>query len=157
MPRRGMIVEKNTRYDPTYNNILVNMLAYHIMKNGKKSLAFKILYRVFLNIKKKTENNPLYVLRQAIQKVTPDITIRVIYKGGSNKRIPFEIGSTQGKMLAIKWILDASKKRTGQNMVLRLSNELIDAAKSSGYAMRKKEEIHKMVEANRVYIRPEKY
>nr|YP_009121256.1 ribosomal protein S7 [Epipogium roseum]AII40866.1 ribosomal protein S7 [Epipogium roseum] len=153
MPRRGMIVEKNSRYDPIYKNKFVNMLVCNIMKNGKKSLAYKILYRVFLNIKEKTENNPLYVLRQAIRKVTPDITIRVIHTVGLNKRIPFEIGYIQGQKLAIRWILDASKKRTGKNMALLLSDELIDAAKSNGYAIRKKEEIKKMVEANRVYIR----
>nr|AII78957.1 ribosomal protein S7 [Epipogium roseum] len=153
MSRRGRIGEKKTKYDPIFKNQLITRLAYHIMKNGKKSLAFKILYRVFLNIKKKTEKNPLYVLRQAIQKITPDITVKIIRIGGFNKRIPLEVGYTQGQMLAIRWLLDASNKRTGKTMALRLSDELIDAAKNIGYAIRNKEDIYEMVEENRVYIR----
>ncbi|ESW34120.1 hypothetical protein PHAVU_001G126100, partial [Phaseolus vulgaris] len=107
-----------------------------ILKHGKKSLAYQILYRAMKNIQQKTETNPLSILRQAIRGVTPD-------------SIPVEIGSAQGKALAIRWLLGASQKRQGRNMAFKLSSELVDAAKGSGDAIRKKEETHRMAEANR--------
>ncbi|KAL0315467.1 UNVERIFIED_CONTAM: 30S ribosomal protein S7, chloroplastic [Sesamum radiatum] len=99
----------------------------------------------------KTETNPLSVLRQAIRGVTPDIAVKARRVGGSTHQVPIEIGSTQGKALAIRWLLAASRKRPGRNMAFKLSSELVDAAKGSGDAIRKKEETHKMAEANRAF------
>ncbi|KAJ6215308.1 hypothetical protein RDWZM_010626, partial [Blomia tropicalis] len=102
-------------------------------------------------IQQKTETNPLSVLRQAIRGVTPDIAVKARRVGGSTHQVPIEIGSTQGKALAIRWLLAASRKRPGRNMAFKLSSELVDAAKGSGDAIRKKEETHKMAEANRAF------
>ncbi|GMN69223.1 hypothetical protein TIFTF001_038269 [Ficus carica] len=102
-------------------------------------------------IQQKTETNPLSVLRQAIRGVTPDIAVKARRVGGSTHQVPIEIGSTQGKALAIRWLLGASRKRPGRNMVFKLSSELVDAAKGSGDAIRKKEETHRMAEANRAF------
>ena len=99
----------------------------------------------------KTETNPLSVLRQAIRGVTPDIAVKARRVGGSTHQVPIEIGSTQGKALAIRWLLGASRKRPGRNMAFKLSSELVDAAKGSGDAIRKKEETHRMAEANRAF------
>ncbi|KAL5560736.1 hypothetical protein UlMin_036947 [Ulmus minor] len=123
MSRRGTAEEKTAKSDPIYRNRLVNMLVNRILKHGKKSL---------------TEKNPLSVLRQAIRGVTPDIAVKARRVGGSTHQIPIEIGSTQGKALAIRWLLGASRKRPGRNMVFKLSFELVDAAKGSGDAIRKK-------------------
>nr|ANQ38709.1 ribosomal protein S7 [Cynomorium coccineum]ANQ38710.1 ribosomal protein S7 [Cynomorium coccineum]ANS54306.1 small ribosomal protein 7 [Cynomorium coccineum] len=147
MPRR--LKKKN---DPIYRNRLVNLLINHIMKHGKKSLAYKILYLVMKNIKKNTEKDPLSVLYGAIHKVTPNIAVKARRVGGSTHQIPIEIRSTQGGTLAIRWLLGASRKRSGKkNLALNLSSEFLDASKGNGYAIRKKEEIHKIAEGNRAF------
>nr|YP_010932013.1 ribosomal protein S7 [Pleurozia gigantea]WKR35035.1 ribosomal protein S7 [Pleurozia gigantea] len=151
MSRKSLTEKKSVKPDPIYRNRLINMLVNRILKNGKKSLAYRILYKAIENIKRRTKKNPLFVLRQAISKVTPDVTVKARRIGGSTYQVPLEIGSTQGKALAIRWLLGASRKRSGQNMALKLSYELIDAAKENGIAVRKREEIHKMAEANRAF------
>nr|YP_009432602.1 ribosomal protein S7 [Cordyline indivisa]YP_009432615.1 ribosomal protein S7 [Cordyline indivisa]AEX94166.1 ribosomal protein S7 [Cordyline australis]ATB18807.1 ribosomal protein S7 [Cordyline indivisa]ATB18856.1 ribosomal protein S7 [Cordyline indivisa] len=151
MSRRGTAEEKTAKSDPIFRNRLVNMLVNRILKHGKKSLAYQILYRSVKKIQQKKETNPLFVLRQAIRRVTPDIAVKARRASGSTKRVPIEIGSTQGKALAIRWLLGASRKRSGRNMAFKLSSEFIDAAKGSGGAIRKKEETHKMAEANRAF------
>ncbi|XP_052880861.1 30S ribosomal protein S7, chloroplastic-like [Gossypium arboreum] len=108
-------------------------------------------YEVKISYSTKTETNPLSVLRQAIRGVTPDIAVKARRVGGSTHQVPIEIGSTQGKALAIRWLLGASRKRPGRNMAFKLSSELVDAAKGSGDAIRKKEETHRMAEANRAF------
>ncbi|KAL0906111.1 hypothetical protein M5K25_024577 [Dendrobium thyrsiflorum] len=131
--------EKTAKSDPIYRNRLVNMLVNRILKHGKKSLAYQIIYRTVKKIQQKIETNPQSVLRQAIRGVTLDIAVKARRVGGSTHQVPIEIGSTQGKALAIRWLLGASRKRPGQNMAFRFSSELVDAAKSSGDAIRKKE------------------
>ena len=148
MSRRGTVEEKTAKSDPIYRNRLVNMLVNRILKHGKKSLAYQIIYRAVKKIQQKTETNPLSVLRQAIRGVTPDIAVKARRVGGSTHQVPIEIGSTQGKALAIRW---AARKRPGRNMAFKLSSELVDAAKGSGDAIRKKEETHRMAEANRAF------
>nr|YP_010266435.1 ribosomal protein S7 [Xylosma congesta]QGU83857.1 ribosomal protein S7 [Xylosma congesta]QGU83870.1 ribosomal protein S7 [Xylosma congesta]QXJ41505.1 ribosomal protein S7 [Xylosma congesta]QXJ41519.1 ribosomal protein S7 [Xylosma congesta]UIE10237.1 ribosomal protein S7 [Xylosma congesta] len=105
MSRRGTAEEKTAKSDPIYRNRLVNMLVNRILKHGKKSLAYQILYRAMKKIQQKTETNPLSVLRQAIRGVTPDIAVKARRVGGSTHQVPIEIGSTQGKALAIRWLL----------------------------------------------------
>lgn len=151
MSRRSIAEKKTGKSDPIYRNRLVNMMVNRILKHGKKSLAYKILYKAMKNIKQKTKKNPLSVLRQAIRRVTPNVTVKARRVGGSTYQVPIEIKSTQGKALAIRWLLGASRKRSGRNMSFKLSYELIDAARDNGDAIRKKEETHKMAEANRAF------
>nr|ATU07253.1 ribosomal protein S7 [Monotropastrum sciaphilum] len=151
MRRRGTAKKKAEKWDPFYHNKLVNMLVNRIMKHGKKSLAYKILYQAMKQIQQKTETNPLSVLRQAIRGVTPDIAVKARRVGGSTRQVPVEIGSIQGKVIAIRWLLMASRRRTGRSMALKLSYELIDAAKGKGGAIRKKEETHKIAESSRAF------
>nr|AIJ28321.1 ribosomal protein S7 [Trifolium semipilosum] len=151
MSRRGTPEKKTAKSDPIYRNRLVNMLVKRIMKHGKKSLAYQILYRALKRIQQKKKTNPLIVLRQAIRRVTPNIAVKARRKSGSTRQVPVEIGSTQGKALAIRWLLGASRKRPGRNMAFKLSSELVDAAKGSGDAIRKKEEARRMAEANRAF------
>nr|YP_009727726.1 ribosomal protein S7 [Dacrydium elatum]QHX99759.1 ribosomal protein S7 [Dacrydium elatum] len=127
------------------------MLVNRILKHGKKSLAYRILYRAMRKIQQKTEKNPLVVLRQAIRGVTPKVTVKARRKSGSTYQVPIKIRSTKAKVLAIRWLLGASRKRPGRNMDLKLSYELINAAKKQGSAIRKKEETHRMAEANRAF------
>nr|YP_010945499.1 ribosomal protein S7 [Porella gracillima]WGG27126.1 ribosomal protein S7 [Porella gracillima] len=151
MSRKSIAEKKIAKPDPIYRNRLVNMLVNRILRNGKKSLAYRILYGAVDNIRRKTKKNPLFVLRQAIGKVTPNVTVKARRIGGSTYQIPLEIRSTQGKALAIRWLLGASRKRSGQDMTVKLSYELIDAAKDNGIAIRKREETHKMAESNRAF------
>nr|YP_009141314.1 ribosomal protein S7 [Lathyrus inconspicuus]AIL55840.1 ribosomal protein S7 [Lathyrus inconspicuus] len=149
MSRRGTAENQIAKSDPIYRNRVVNMLINHIMKHGKKSLAYLIIYRAMKRIQQKTETNPLSVLREAICRVTPTIVVKARRVSGSTRQVPIEIESTQGKALAIRWLLAASRKRPGRNMAFKLSSELVDAAKGRGDAIRKKEETQKMAEANR--------
>ncbi|KAB2084465.1 hypothetical protein ES319_A05G335600v1 [Gossypium barbadense] len=146
MSCRGTAEEKTAKSDPIYRNRLVNMLVNRILKHGNKSLAYQIIYRALKKIQQKTETNPLSILRQAICRVTSDIAVKVRRVGRLTHQVPIEIGSTQGKSLAIRWLLGASRKRRGRNMALKLSSKLVDAAKGSGDAIRKKEETHRMAE-----------
>ncbi|RWR98151.1 NADPH-quinone oxidoreductase subunit 2 [Cinnamomum micranthum f. kanehirae] len=157
MSRRGTAAEKTAKSDPIYRNRLVNMLVNRILKHGKKSLAYKILYQAVKKIQQKTETNPLSLLRQAIRGVTPDIAVKARRVGGSTHQVPISIGSTQGKALAIRWLLGASRKRPGRNMAFKCCSELVDAAKGSGDAIRKKEETHRMAEANRAFSHNENF
>jgi small subunit ribosomal protein S7 len=151
MSRRSTIEKKTGKSDPIYRNRLVNMMVNRIIKHGKKSLAYRILYKAMKNIKQKTKKNPLSVLRQAIRRVTPNVTVKARRLGGSTYQVPIEIKSAQGKALAIRWLLGASRKRSGRNMAFKLSYELIDAARDNGDAIRKKEETHRMADANRAF------
>ena len=151
MSRKSLVEKKLAKPDPIYRNRLINMLVNRILKNGKKSLSYRILYGAISNIKRRTRKNPLFVLRQAIGKVTPNVTVKARRIGGSTYQIPLESQSTQGKALAIRWLLGAARKRSGEDMSAKLSYELIDAAKDNGIAIRKKEETHKMAEANRAF------
>nr|YP_009562276.1 ribosomal protein S7 [Trichomanes trollii]YP_009562346.1 ribosomal protein S7 [Trichomanes trollii]QAV57633.1 ribosomal protein S7 [Trichomanes trollii]QAV57703.1 ribosomal protein S7 [Trichomanes trollii] len=137
--------------DPIYRNRLVNMLVDRILKDGKKSLAYQILYQAMKRIKEKTNRNPLSVLRQAIRRVTPDIVTESKRVGGSTYRVPVEVVPAEGKALAIRWLLTACRKRSGRSMALRSSDELMDAARNYGSAVRKREETHKMAEANKAF------
>ncbi|KAF1876936.1 hypothetical protein Lal_00033861 [Lupinus albus] len=108
MSRRGTVEEKPVKSDPIFLNRLVNMLVNRILKYGKKSLAYQIIYRAMKKIQQKTETNPLSVLRQAIRGVTPDIAVKARHVGGSTHQASIEIDSTQRKALAIRWLLGAS-------------------------------------------------
>nr|YP_010383656.1 ribosomal protein S7 [Crepidomanes minutum]YP_010383672.1 ribosomal protein S7 [Crepidomanes minutum]UEQ13232.1 ribosomal protein S7 [Crepidomanes minutum]UEQ13250.1 ribosomal protein S7 [Crepidomanes minutum] len=143
--------KRNIESDPIYRNRLVNMLVDRILKDGKKSLAYQILYQAMKRIKEKTNRNPLSVLRQAIRRVTPDIVTESKRVGGSTYRVPVEVVPAEGKALAIRWLLAACRKRSSRSMALRSSDELMDAARNYGSAVRKREETHKMAEANKAF------
>nr|YP_010463851.1 ribosomal protein S7 [Anemia phyllitidis]YP_010463871.1 ribosomal protein S7 [Anemia phyllitidis]UUL71117.1 ribosomal protein S7 [Anemia phyllitidis]UUL71137.1 ribosomal protein S7 [Anemia phyllitidis] len=153
MSYRSSVVNKkrDIESDPIYRNRLVNMLVDRTMKYGKKSLAYKIIYQAMKRIRQKTNRNPLSVLRQAVRGVTPDVTTESKRVGGSTYRIPVEVVPAEGRALAIRWSLIACRKRSGRSMALRSSDESMDAARNSGSAVRKKEEIHRVAEANKAF------
>uniref|UniRef100_A0A248RCY6 Small ribosomal subunit protein uS7c n=1 Tax=Diplazium unilobum TaxID=1678212 RepID=A0A248RCY6_9MONI len=153
MLHRSSVVnrKKNIESDPIYRNRLVNMLVDRILKNGKKSLAYHIFYQAMKRIRQKTNRNPLSVLRQAVRRVTPDVVTETKRVGGSTYRVPVEVVPAEGKALAIRWSLIACRKRSGRSMASRSSDESMDAARNSGSAIRKKEETHKVAEANKAF------
>jgi small subunit ribosomal protein S7 len=151
MSRRGIAEKKAVQPDPVYRNRLVNMFVSRILKHGKKSVSYHMFYTVMKFIQQKTQQNPLTVLRQAVHRTTPNVAVKARRRGGSTYQVPIEVQASQGKALAIRWILAAAHKRSGRSMALKLTYELIDAAKQTGSAIRKREETHKMAEANRAF------
>nr|YP_003934348.1 ribosomal protein S7 [Monsonia speciosa]ACH47732.1 ribosomal protein S7 [Monsonia speciosa]ADJ66483.1 ribosomal protein S7 [Monsonia speciosa] len=152
MSRRGTATaeKKTEKTDPIYRNRLVNMVVNRILKHGKKAVAYQILYRALKKIEQKEKRDPVPVLRQAIRKTTPDIGVKTRRsKSGSAYQVPIEIGFKKGRVIAIRWLLEAARKRSGGNMALKLSSELVDATKGKGRAIRKKEATRRMAEANR--------
>jgi len=151
MSRRSNKISRRIKPDPIYRNRLVHMVVNRIFKNGKKSLGYRILYTALKTIKRKTQKNPLLVLRQAVDRTTPKLVVKARRRGGSTYQVPVEIKPSQGKRLALRWLLNAARKRSGKSMSIKLTYEIIDAARKIGNAIRKKEETHRMAEANKAF------
>jgi len=144
--------EKRERFpDIKYSNILVERFINSIMKKGKKQTARKIIYDAFDIIEEKTKNNPLETFNKAINNVQPSIEVRSRRVGGANYQIPTEIRPDRRLALAIKWILTFSRQRNEKSMSLKLANELLSAASGEGNSVKKKEDVHKMAEANKAF------
>nr|QKY65116.1 plastid 30S ribosomal protein S7 [Passiflora pittieri]QKY65132.1 30S ribosomal protein S7 [Passiflora pittieri] len=143
---------KPAQSDPVYRNRLVNLFVNRILKNGKKSLAYFIIYQALKRIQQKTGSNPLPVLREAVLAVAPDVKVKPTRVGGTIQQVPMELGLVEGRTLAIRWLLTAARKRQGRSMVIKLSSEIMDAVKGTGEAIRRKEATHKTAEANRAFV-----
>nr|AKZ30735.1 ribosomal protein S7 [Scaevola tomentosa] len=151
MSRRSTAKKRPLKYDPIYRNRIVNMLVNRIMKHGKRALAYQILYQAVKKIGEKRKRNPLPVLRKAISQLTPPVAVKAKRKRKSTRHVPIEISQRKGIVLAIRWLLAASRKRLGKNMAFKLSSEIMDAAKGTGGAIRKKEATYKMAKANKAF------
>lgn len=136
--------------DPMYNSVLLNILIIHILKNGKKTLSRKIVYKCikFINM---NPNEAIKTLEKAIKKVTPLVEVKSRRVGGSTYQVPIEVKIYRGINLAFRWIIKSAKNRPGKSMSMKLANEIIDAANGVGNSIRKKEEAHKMAEANKAF------
>jgi small subunit ribosomal protein S7 len=144
--------EKRTRIpDHRYNDILVGRFINSIMLDGKKQKAQTILYDAFKIIEDKTKGNPLDVFRQAVNNVQPSIEVRSRRVGGSNYQIPSEVRPDRRVALAIKWLLTYTRARNEKSMALRLANELMAASVGEGSSVKKKEDVHRMAEANKAF------
>ncbi|XP_057836746.2 small ribosomal subunit protein uS7c-like [Cryptomeria japonica] len=152
MSCQSTVEKKIEKFDLIYHNQLVNMVINRILKHEKKSLAYRIFYQSLKKIQQKTEKNPLIVLRQAIQKLTPKLIGNSRRVSGSTYQVPIEIKKKEGKILAIRWLLESSRKCSGRNMHFKLSYKIMDAAREKGNAIRKEEEIHKMAESNKAFV-----
>ncbi|MDT7903824.1 MAG: 30S ribosomal protein S7 [Candidatus Caldipriscus sp.] len=149
--RRRRAPERKVQPDPVYNSELVAKFINNLMWDGKKSLAQKIFYRAMEIVKEKTNENPLHVFQKAIENVKPSMEVRSRRIGGANYQVPVEVRPKRQISLAIKWIIDAARKRPGRRMYEKLAAEIIDAYKGTGNAVKIKENVHKMAEANRVF------
>jgi SSU ribosomal protein S7P len=137
--------------DPRYNDVLVGRFINSIMRDGKKIKAQSILYDAFSIIEEKTKGEPLEVFRKAINNVQPGIEVRSRRVGGSNYQIPSEVRPDRRIALAIKWLLTYSRARNEKSMSLRLANELMAASVGEGASVKKREDVHKMAEANKAF------
>lgn len=137
--------------DVRYSSMSVSYLIHRIMKRGKKSVATRIMYNALDIIKEKTAKNPIEVLETALKNVGPQMEVRPRRVGGATYQVPMEVPSSRKMTLAMRWILDSATGRTGNSYAEKLSAELIEASNNQGAAVRKREETHKMAEANRAF------
>ena len=151
MSRRSRAQRKIAEPDPIYNSRLVTLLVSRILQSGKKSLAQKIVYNALEIISTKTEENPVLILEKAVKNVTPRVEVKARRVGGSTYQVPIEIRAYRGTNVSLKWITEFARERSGKNMSIKLSNEIIDAAKETGNSIRRKEQTHKMAEANKAF------
>jgi small subunit ribosomal protein S7 len=151
MSRRSRAQRKLASPDPIYNSRLVTLLVSRILQSGKKSLAQKIVYNALEIISTKTEENPVLVLEKAVKNVTPRVEVKARRVGGSTYQVPIEIRAYRGTNVSLKWITEFARARSGKSMSIRLSNEILDAAKETGNSIRRKEQTHKMADANKAF------
>ncbi len=151
MARKKRIIKKKWKVDPKYGNLLAGRFIGNLMKGGKKSVAEKILYDTFDIIHEKTQKGGLNVFEQAIKNVSPLLELKSRRVGGANYQVPVPVSGERRQTLAMRWILDATRKRKGKNMAVKLADELIDATNKTGTAMKKREDTHRMAEANKAF------
>jgi small subunit ribosomal protein S7 len=153
MSRRISTKKRFPQKDFNYDNFLVSLLVNRILKKGKKQLARRIVYKALINIKEKTKENPLIILEKAIRNISPRVQLKAKRVRGATYQVPVLLTRFRSTNTAIRWIIEGSNKRGQKRMYLKLSNELLEAAKNLGHAYRKKEEIHKIANANKAFAR----
>ena len=151
MPRRGHIARRDVLPDPMYNSKTVTRLVNNIMLDGKKGVAQRIVYDAFDIIKEKTGKDPVEVFEEAMNSVMPVLEVKARRVGGANYQVPIEVRPERRQTLGLRWITQFSRQRSERTMAERLANELIDATNSTGGAYKKKEDTHRMAEANQAF------
>ena len=151
MPRRGQIAKRDVLPDPIYNSTLVTKLINNIMYDGKKGVAQKIVYDAFAIVEAKENQNPLEVFQAALENVMPVLEVKVRRVGGSTYQVPMEVRAERRQTLGLRWMTAFSRKRSERTMAEKLAGEIIDAKNSAGGAFKKKEETHRMAEANKAF------
>nr|UXD06434.1 ribosomal protein S7 [Eutreptiella sp. CCMP1594] len=151
MSRRRQAKKRIIIPDAIYNSTLVSLIINKILKNGKKTVAQQIFYQAMKKIEESVQQDSLEVLRQAIVNITPRVEVKARRVGGSTYQVPLEVKADRGTSLAVRWLVKSARLRPGRKMVSKLSNEIIDAYNNTGTAIRKREETHKMAEANKAF------
>ena len=151
MPRKGHVVKPEVLPDPIYNSKLVTSLINHLMIDGKRGTATKILYAAFDRIKEQTGNDPVEVFQQAMDNVEPVLEVKARRIGGSNYQVPIEVRPERRVTLGLRWIVQYARLRGEHTMVERLAGEIIDASNNTGASIKNKEDTHRMAEANRAF------
>ena len=151
MPRKGNVPKRQVLPDPLYGSVVVTKLINQIMLDGKKSVAEGICYKAFDMIKEKTNRNPLEVFNEAMENVMPVLEVKARRVGGANYQVPIEVRPDRRQTLGIRWITKYTRARNGKSMEQKLANELMDAANGTGGSVKKREDTHKMAEANKAF------
>ncbi len=149
--RRGTPERRPIPPDMRYNSVNVQTMVQHVLKRGKKSTAVRVIYDAMDLVKERTQKNPLEVFDAALKNVGPAMEVRPRRVGGATYQVPMEVAADRRITLAIRWILTAARERSGQSFADKLASELIDASNETGAAIRKRDETHKMAEANRAF------
>ncbi len=151
MPRRREVPKRDILPDPLYNSQLVTKFINVLMVDGKRSVAERILYDALVLIKDRTEEDPIKVFKKAVESVKPAVEVRSRRVGGSTYQVPVEVRPSRRLALSMRWLIQIAKKRSEKTMRLRLAGELMDAATGRGGAMKKREDTHRMAEANKAF------
>ena len=149
--RRGPSLKRKPEADPLFNSILVSQLTNQVLLDGKKDTARNIVYKALELVEKQAGGDPLNVLKEAFENVKPQIETKSRRVGGTNYQVPMEVPHRRGTTLAIRWIVEASRKRGEKTMYERLGREILDASKNTGASVKKREDVHKMAESNRAF------
>ena len=149
--RKRRAVKRDVLPDSVYNSKVVTRLVNTIMKDGKKGTAQTIVYDAFDIIKKTTKEEPIEVYNKALENIRPALEVKSGRVGGSNYQVPIEISDDRSQALALRWLVNYAKLRNGKGMAVNLANEIMDAAKGVGGAVKKREDTHKMAEANKAF------
>ena len=151
MPRRGNIPQREVLADPMYNSQLVTRLINNIMYDGKKGVAQKIVYEAFDIVKEKTGNDPLETFEKALENIMPSLEVKARRVGGSTYQVPLEVRPERRETLGLRWLTSYARSRNERTMRQRLAGEIMDAANGAGNAVKKREDTHKMADANRAF------
>ena len=151
MPSKGYIAKRVVLADPIYESVIVTKLINNIMLDGKKGVAQKIVYDAFEIIKEKTGKDPLEVFTEAMDNIMPVLEVKARRVGGATYQVPLEVRSERRQTLGLRWLTRYSRERSERTMKERLANELIDALNGTGGAVKKREDTHKMAEANKAF------
>jgi small subunit ribosomal protein S7 len=151
MPRKGPAVKSPVIADPVYNSPIVTALINKILLHGKRSTAEAIVYQAMENIRAKTEVDPIITLKRALDNIKPQIEVKSRRVGGATYQVPVEVKSGRATTLALRWLVDFSRARREKSMAERLTNELIDASNGLGAAVKRREDTHKMADANKAF------
>ncbi|HPU62864.1 MAG TPA: 30S ribosomal protein S7 [Mobilitalea sp.] len=151
MPRKGRVPKRDVLADPVYNNKVVTKLINNVMIDGKKGVAQKIVYGAFDRIQEKTGRDPIEVFEEAMNNIMPVLEVKARRIGGATYQVPVEVRPERRQALALRWLTLYSRERGEKTMQERLANEILDAANNTGAAVKKKEDMHKMAEANKAF------
>ncbi|AWX70309.1 30S ribosomal protein S7 [Mycoplasmopsis anatis] len=151
MSRKKSAPIREVLADPVFNSVLITKLINTIMLDGKKSIAQDILYSAFEIVKEKTQKDPMEVFLAAVENITPQLEIRTRRIGGTNYQVPTEVSPRRKQTLSLRWLVQYARLRNEKTMDVRLANEIIDASNKTGGAIKKREDTHKMAEANRAF------
>ena len=151
MPRRGTVPKREVLPDPLYNSALVTKFINSMMYGGKRAITQNIMYEALNQVQAKTSEDPLKVFKRAVDNVKPSLEVKSRRVGGSNYQVPIEVNPARRTSLALRWIIGYARKRPERSMVSKLAAELMDAANMRGGAVKKKEDVHKMAEANKAF------
>lgn len=151
MPRKRVVIKRPVDPDPKYNDRLVAKFINNLMRNGKKSVAERILYSSLDLIGQRTKDDPVKVFKKAMENVKPALEVRSRRVGGSTYQVPVEVRADRRQALAIRWIIQYARGRSEKNMAERLAAELLDASQGRGSSVKKREDLHKMAEANKAF------
>ncbi|NIM89325.1 MAG: 30S ribosomal protein S7 [Candidatus Aminicenantes bacterium] len=151
MPRRGTVKKRKSPSDSSYSSTLVSRLINVVLKKGKKGLAEKVVYGAMEQVKNKTKQDPLKMVEKAVENVKPVLETKSRRVGGATYQVPIEVPLHRSTSLAVRWLVRNARERSGKNMEEKLAAEIIDAVNNRGGAVKKKEDTHKMAEANRAF------
>jgi len=151
MPRRARVVRRTIKPDAKHNNVLISQFTNKLMKDGKRSIAERIMYDALDQIEQQEKRDPVQVFEQAVQNATPVVEVKPRRVGGATYQVPVDIRAERRLALALRWLLKAARARKGRTMAERLAAELIDAANNQGTTIKQKADTHRMAEANRAF------